>query len=274
MGGLRFYLRRENELITDMKKWLLIGVICMEALLFTSCATQTRLQLDPTFVSQSDIWDAQFKKGLASFGPYKTIAVNKLDSPKYKKKSVESGMLFSRRSVTKEEKEFYRLLFSNGTDTATALLSVTSSFTSESPSLFKQLRGKDTPEDYRLEHNPNDLNGSIQLQNGTSPWEYVLNLNAPKQGFSTTDSISSRYLRNKTTRYEVRSRINITTNFNQQYMARVPYTGFVLEDHEGKEVAAVQVRGRKHIWFSRQLPSENRTVIACFFAIILESETK
>ena len=243
----------------------------------SSCVSNKQLRISPSLESNSEKWRAQIRYKMvgfsrASFGPYQTIEAIQLDSPRYKNKTVDPG-IFSRRSVTKEQQKFYHLKVASDSDSMEILFSVLLSSVSEQPSLLRQLRGKDQPEDYKTEQLPKSVSGSIIVEKKSPDWIFNVKWFPPQLAYSA--EASERYLTNgRDTFYAIVPPVIIEPRrslFLAYHIQSSFVSGFVLQNNRGEEVAAVQFSKKEQVWVNRALAKESQMAISAFFLIFLSA---
>jgi hypothetical protein len=252
-----------------------VNYLLIVCFLLAACEAQRQIVIDHDLVSNSERWKASVKYpmfyissnslGKSFFGPFRTTAYEKLDSPKLKTSSHKSiSFHLFRRDETFSQRRVYTLDVAGLSDTAHVLYFLWSSFETSEPGFFSKQESK------RL-NATRDGYGEIRTNNDTVPWRFSVELY--KEGYEDKQDISKGtcgYLSYELDTIAVNPVFELTGS--KSIFDPVGKKGVILTGRTGKTLAGLQLMEHNFVWIRNDLPANTRLAIAAFFVAMLGSE--
>ncbi len=249
-----------------------VAYLLIVSVLLASCEAPKQIAIDPELNSNSERWKASVKHpmfyasfrtlGKSSFGPYRTRAYEKLDSPKLTTRSHKaiSFHLF-RREETFSERRVYKFDVASDSDTAHVLLFLWFSSITSEPGFFSK-------KDSETLQSTKDASGEIYINRDSLPWNFRLGPYATtylykKNIYRNTEG----YLHNNEDTIIIYPATEFTDS--RRGFTAIGLKGLLLNNKNDKSLAALQLLDNNYIWIRKGLPADRQLAIAALFAAIL-----
>lgn len=254
-----------------MQKVILIG--CILFLYGTTFSQKADMQLDSALNANSEKWKVKANRkmfGLASpsFGPYKTIQSEKLDSPVIRRRikgdgtlSYESHIGFDHtREVTYHVEKSYHLLLANEKDTSETIYSVLSDRTEQKQTFLGSLISKKDEDDKVLAA---DLNiKGIIIGTNSIPGNFYYHRRSGTgsgNGYLKTANDSIWMEPAKASLH------NLLPKYRNKYFI---INGIQLINMKGETLACFQFSQPENVWIRKDIDPALQNTIAIMFAVM------